>query len=113
MANVKIKVGSVEANCEVAVDDRIEAPAYLGYDLAPPLKSELLLILVEQAAEEMRLAREKEKVVEVISDPIRATRVQARRELEEEEADRVSSEESASTPLTLSEIDDGPEAYPK
>ena len=111
MANVKIKVGSVEANCEVAVDDRIEAPAYLGYDLAPPLKSELLLILVEQAAEEMRLAREKEKVVEVISDPIRATRVQARRELEEEEADRVSSEESASTPLTLSEIDDGPEAY--
>ena len=51
VANVKIKVGSVEANCEVAVDDRIEAPAYLGYDLAPPLKSELLLILVEQAAD--------------------------------------------------------------
>ena len=109
VAMVKIKVGSVEADCEVAVDDRIEAPALLGYDLAPALKAELLSLLVQQAAEEMRVAREKCQEVVVESLPIRATRAQVSKELVEEEADRVISEASASTPIPMEDMDDCPE----
>ena len=111
LANITIKLGSVEAVTEVAVDDSLDCPALLGSDLQKPLKREMIRLVAAQMEDEQPVVDMEEVVRVVAKEPIRATRAQVRKELEEEESDSLASEQADCDPVPLPEIADYPEAY--
>ena len=87
IANIAIKVGSVEAMAMVAVDDKLDYPALLGSDLHKPLVKEMMKMVFQQIEDEEPVVCRKDEMRVVDSVAVRATRAQARKQLVEEKAD--------------------------
>ena len=93
-ARLTIKVGPIEQEVCVAVEDDLEYPALLGDDLSRAMKSEILGLVKETV--DARLVEEK-------GGRVRITRAQA--------AQQKASEDSDCEPKTLGDILDIPDAY--
>ena len=111
IAHLAIKVGSVEARAMVAVDDNLDYPALLGSDLPKSLVKEMVKMVFEQIEDEPPVVSRNEELSVADSECVRATRAQARRQVEEEEADDLASAQAECEPVPLSEMLDLPDSY--
>ena len=111
IANIAIKVGLVEVRARVAVVDNLEYPALLGSDLPKPLMKEMMKIVVEQIDNDPPAVSRSEVLSVADSECVRATRAQAKRQLEEEVADDLASAQADCEPVPLSQMIDLPDAY--
>ena len=104
-------MGSVEARAMVAVDDNLDYPALLGSDLPKSLVKEMVKMVFEQIEDEPPVVSRSEELSVADSECVRATRAQARRQVEEEEADDLASAQAECEPVPLSEMLDLPDSY--
>ena len=75
LARINIKVGSVEALCEVAVADKLDCPALLGADLGKELTVALMTHIISQNAPDSLVPVEAELLAPVqaeLSAPVQA-----------------------------------------
>ena len=104
LAKVDITIGKVvHKHKKVAVAEGMEYPALLGADLSRSIKCEIMRKVMEEWESEGEVGHAKEAE---LSEAVRVTRAQARKEKEAEQADDLASEESECNPVSLSDVFD-------
>ena len=104
VARISVEVDGVEVIAEVAVVEKLECPALLGKDLGGDMTVKLLSLLDKAKGENVKSEIEVVTKQPVVSDVIRITRAQAKKDQLEALKDEVASAESGSSPLALADI---------
>ena len=123
LAKIKITVGNVSVDAVVAVAEQLDCPALLGMDLGADMTVKLTGIVFDKA-KAAQVASEVNNVVpmqievnnevpkqDVIVDPVRVTRAQAKQAAAEEHADDLASAQAESQPISLEDIFSLPDSY--